>query len=159
MLFISIKFRIIAFCLSLLDHLFYKKYFRLLWSLYTYQKLEKEIKTTIETEFKKLSASEKRKIDRKKELEERLVASLREGERLEAIFDKIMRDRIVKEFCIEELNKEMLNEAKLLEETEAKLFGIAYRIMNAIHWGYQEELILLEEKLDTQKLECESRIK
>ena len=70
-----------------------------------------------------------------------------------------MRDRIVKEFCIEELNKEMLNEAKLLEETEEKLFGIAYRIMNAIHWGYQEELILLEEKLDTQKLECESRIK
>ena len=48
---------------------------------------------------------------------------------------------------------------KMLSETkQKKLFGMAYRIMNAIDWGYQKELSLLEQ-LDTQKLKSENKIK
>ena len=45
------------------------------------------------------------------------------------------------------------------KEEEEKLFGMAYRIMKAVYWNYQEKLILLEEKLDTQKLESKNKIK
>ena len=41
---------------------------------------------------------------------------------------------------IEKINKEMLNEAKLLEETEEDLFEMTYRIMKAILWSHQKEL-------------------
>ena len=47
----------------------------------------------------------------------------------------------------------------MLEETEEKLFGMAHRIMKATHWDYQEELIILEKKMDTEKLESENKIK
>ena len=48
---------------------------------------------------------------------------------------------------------------KMLSETkQKKLFGMAYRIMNAIDWGCQKELSLLEQ-LDTQKLKSENKIK
>ena len=30
--------------------------------------------------------------------------------------------------------------------------------MNAIYWGYQKDLILLEKKLDAQRLESENKI-
>ena len=78
---------------------------------------------------------------------------------LEATYDKTILDKIVNEHWIEKINKEMLNEAKLLKETEKDLFGMAYRIMKAIHWSHQKELILLEKQLDTQKLECKNKIK
>ena len=45
------------------------------------------------------------------------------------------------------------------KEEEEKLFGMAYRIMKAVYWNYKEKLILLEEKLDTQKLESKNKIK
>ena len=53
----------------------------------------------------------------------------------------------------------MSNEAKLLEETEAKLFGMTYRTMKVTHWSRQKELSLLEEKLETPKLKSENKIK
>ena len=58
---------------------------------------------------------------------------LLEEERLEVVYDEIIWDRIEKEFCIEELNKKMLNEAKLLKETKEELFRVEHRIMKAIH--------------------------
>ena len=53
----------------------------------------------------------------------------------------------------------MFNQAKLLEETEEKLFRMEYRITKAIHSDCQEELLLLEKKLDTQKEESKIKIK
>ena len=53
----------------------------------------------------------------------------------------------------------MSNESKLLEETEEKLFGMSYTIMNALYRHRQKKLSLLEEKLKTQKLESEKKIK
>ena len=70
-----------------------------------------------------------------------------------------MRNKILEKLCIKEIKSEILNEITLLEETEEKLFGMACRIMKAIDWDCQEELILLEKKLDTQRLESENRIK
>ena len=61
-----------------------------------------------------------------------------------------MRNRVLKELNIKEINKEMLNEAEIFEEVEQKLFGLSHRIMNAIYWGYQKELILIEKNLDAQ---------
>ena len=58
---------------------------------------------------------------------------LLEEERLEVVYDEIIWDRIEKEFCIKELNKKMLNEAKLLKETEEELFGMEHSILKAIH--------------------------
>ena len=52
----------------------------------------------------------------------------------------------------------MLNETKFLEETEEKLFGTTYRIMDAAHWSYQKKLLSLEEKLETQRLKSENKI-
>ena len=111
--------------------------------------MEKEIEAIIEEEFQKLP----RKLDilresakRKKELEKRLMGNQIEEETLGAEYDKIMQDKIVKEHFLEELNKKMLNEAKLHEETEKKLFGMTYRIMKASHWSHQKGLILLEKK-------------
>ena len=46
-----------------------------------------------------------------------------------------MRNRILEELNIKEVNKEMLNEGRLLEETEQKLFGMTYRIMKATDWS------------------------
>ena len=65
--------------------------------------------------------------------------SLEEQKQLEDVKDKIMRNRIVEELNIKEINKEMLNEVEIFE-VEQKLFGMSYRIMNAICWGYQKEL-------------------
>ena len=69
---------------------------------------------------------------------------LEERKKLEEIKDKIMKNRILEELNIKEIKKKMLNEAEIHEEVEQKLFGMTYRIMNAIYWGYQKELILLE---------------
>ena len=57
-----------------------------------------------------------------------------------------MRNRILEEFNIKEINKEMLNEAEIFEEVKQKSFGMSYRIMNAVYWGYQKQLILLGKK-------------
>ena len=84
---------------------------------------------------------------------------LLEEKKLEEIKDKIMRNGILQELNIKEINKEMLNEEEFLEETQEKLFGMAYRIMKANDWGKQKELIILERRLDTQKLERENKIK
>ena len=70
-----------------------------------------------------------------------------------------MRNKILEKLCMKEIKSEILNEIKLLEETEEKLFGMAHRIMKATHWDYQEELIILEKKMDTEKLESENKIK
>ena len=50
-----------------------------------------------------------------------------------------MRNKTLKKLCIEEVKSEILNEVKLLEETEEKLFGMTYKIMKAIDGDYQEE--------------------
>ena len=127
--------------------------------------MEEEINAMIEAEMKKDLLFGFEKIKRKKiELDERLMDNLiekllLEEKRLEEMNVKIMRNRILEKLCIKEVNKEMLNQAKLLEETEEKLFGMPYRIMKATHWDCQNELILLERKLDTQKLENENKIK
>ena len=66
---------------------------------------------------------------------------------------------MAKEHLIDKLKKEILKEAKLLKETEEKLFGAEYKIIKTIDWDSQEELILLEEKLDIQKSKSENKIK
>ena len=133
--------------------------------------MEEEINATIEAEIKKLPnrldllfGFEKIKRKRRIELDERLMDNLiekllLEEKRLEEINDKIMRNRILEKLCIEEINKEMFNQAKLLEETEEKLFRMEYRITKAIHSDCQEELLLLEKKLDTQRVESKIKIK
>ena len=70
-----------------------------------------------------------------------------------------MRNRILEKICREEINKDMLNEANFFEKTKQKLFGMTYRIMKAADWGEQKELIILERRLDTQRLERSYKIK
>ena len=69
---------------------------------------------------------EKMKIERKIELEERLINDLiekllEERKRLEEIEDKTMRNKTFGKLYIEKIKLEILNEIKLLEETEEKL--------------------------------------
>ena len=96
-------------------------------------------------------------IERKIELEERLIDNLieqldKEDYKIEVTCHNIMKNRMLEGYYIEK----MLSESKLHEEREEKLFGMAYRMMNAIHWVCQEELSLLEQ-LDTQKLKAKTK--
>ena len=96
-------------------------------------------------------------IERKIELEERLIDILIEqldkGDyKIKVACNNIMKNRMLEGHYIEKI----LSEAKLHEEREEKLFGMAYRIMNAIHWVCQEELSLLQQ-LDTQKLKAKTK--
>ena len=135
---------------------FIKKFVYTFCGLYIKEKkLDDKLKAMMETEFEKMSekinlffVSKKRKlvreIEKKIELEEGLMDNLieellEEQKQLEDIKDKIMRNRIVEELNIKVINKEMLNEVEIFE-VEQKLFGMSYRIMNAICWGYQKEL-------------------
>ena len=75
--------------------------------------MEKEIKAIIKEEFKKLlNRTEKRK----EGLEKRLMGNHIEEERLEAAYDKIMWDKIVKEHLIKELNKRCLMKQNYLKK-------------------------------------------
>ena len=87
-----------------------------------------------------------------------IIINQMEEEGLEADYDKIIQVKIVKEHLIKDLNKKMLNEARLLEETEEKLFGMTYRITKSANWGKQKELIILKRRLDTQRLESGNKI-
>ena len=87
-----------------------------------------------------------------------IIINKMEEEGLEADYDKIIQVKIVKEHLIKDLNKKMLNEARLLEETEEKLFGMTYRITKSADWGKQKELIILKRRLDTQRLESGNKI-
>ena len=70
--------------------------------------MEKEIKAIIKEEFKKLlNRTEKRK----EELEKRLM-----GNHIEEAYDKIMWDKIVKEHLIKELNKRCLMKQNCLKK-------------------------------------------
>ena len=105
--------------------------------------MTQEIKVVIEAELKKLS----NRFNKKMKLDEGLVYNLiekslnEEDYRLNKICTKIMKNRMLEVHYIKKLS----NEAKLLEETEEKLFEMSYRIMNAVYWDRQKKLPLLEE--------------
>ena len=59
---------------------------------------------------------------------------MKEHERLEKIDDELMKNTILEMLCIKEINSEIFDETKVLDEIEERLFGMTCKITKTIHW-------------------------